>query len=174
MSKIPGNPSEVSKQWLQETLELKFTDVKIEQLKQHKNEGGVLNGIFKAKVKLNGTPQKLFIKIMPDPSQPQRVFIENFGIDAVEVNTYKDLFKKLEAFEMKHTKSSELKETICDFYGLIRWIVALFWFLFKVQGYLLFERFDNNQNQNRATKTLVSDIFEIFEVPFNFENVIQG
>ena len=117
MSKIPGNPSEVSEQWLQKTLELKFTDVKIEQLKQHKNEGGVLSGIFKANVKLNGSPQKLFIKIMPDPSQPQRVFIENFGIDAVEVNTYKDLFEQLEAFEIEHTKSSEIKQTICDFYG---------------------------------------------------------
>ena len=117
MSTIPSNPSEVSEVWLQEILALKFQDVKVEHLKEHKNEGGVLSGIFKANVKLNDTPKKLFIKIMPDPTQPQRVFIENFGIDAVEVNTYRDLFDKLEKFELEHTKSSELKKITCDFYA---------------------------------------------------------
>ena len=65
----------------------------------HKNEGGVLSSIFKAKVQLNGKNVQLFIKTMPSPDQPQRVFIEDYGIDAREVKTYSTLFKQLKEFD---------------------------------------------------------------------------
>ena len=36
---------------------------------------------------------------MPSPDQPQRVFIEDYGIDAREVKTYSTLFKQLKEFD---------------------------------------------------------------------------
>ena len=117
MPAIPSKPNEVTELWLQEVLSQKYDYVKIESLKQHKNEGGVLSGIFKANVILNNVEKKLFIKIMPDPSQPQRVFIENFGIDHIEVQTYKKLFDKLEKFELEYSSKSDIKTILCQFYA---------------------------------------------------------
>jgi hypothetical protein len=89
-AKIPLISAEVTKDWLKTALSPDSPDVTVHDLYQYKSKDGVLSSIFKAQVTLqDGLETKnLFIKVMPEPDVPQRVFIEKNAIDAIELKTY--------------------------------------------------------------------------------------
>ena len=59
-----------------------YTDIIVNEVIGHKNNGGVLSTVFKAKIQVNGAKKQLFIKTMPGPDQSQRVFIDDYALDA--------------------------------------------------------------------------------------------
>ncbi len=117
-TKIPLEPAQVTKEWLEAALtESSGKKATVHELQAHQNKGGVLSCIFKATATVNGAKEKLFIKIMPGQEQPQRVFIENYGIDEREVSAYKVVFKQLEDFETRHLGQSTIQSIACKFHA---------------------------------------------------------
>ena len=111
---IPLDSKQVSKEWLNSVINVK----EVKEVIGHVNEGGVLSSIFKAKIIDNdGQERKLFIKIMPNPDQDQRILIEGFGLDKREVKTYVKLFKELEDFEETQLGVKNIQSIICDFWA---------------------------------------------------------
>lgn len=118
--KIPMTSEDVTKNWLKTVLlsTSGINEVIVDDLDVCTNDGGVLSSILKANVKIDGEKHKLFIKIMPPPHLPQKVFIENFALDAIEVATYSSVFKQLEDFEREQLgSSSEIRSISCKFYA---------------------------------------------------------
>ena len=58
-----------------------YTDIIVNEVIGHKNNGGVLSTVFKARIQVNGAEKQLFIKTMPGPDQSQRVFIDDYALE---------------------------------------------------------------------------------------------
>ena len=96
-----------------------YTDIVVNEVIGHKNNGGVLSTVFKARIQVNGAKKQLFIKTMPGPDQSQRVFIDDYALDAREVKTYSTLFEQLEAFEKDFSvnKDNGIKSMVCKYFA---------------------------------------------------------
>ena len=115
---VPTKPEQVTDEWLTKVLQdATKKDIEVLKVEGHKNEGGVLSCVFKAVAQIDGQKTKLFIKTMPLPDQPQRVFIEDFGLDDREVETFTRILGQLETFEKETLGQSGIKSITCRFFA---------------------------------------------------------
>ena len=123
INNIPIDPSQVTKEWLSTVLNKAkhgyAENIIVNEVIGHKNNGGVLSTVFKARIHVNGAEKQLFIKTMPGPDQSQRVFIDDYALDAREVKTYSTLFEQLEAFEkdFSFNKDNGIKSMVCKYFA---------------------------------------------------------
>ena len=112
--KIPTNKSDVTKEWLQEALDLKSDQVVNINPVEEKN--GFLSGVFKAQVIIQGQINHLFIKIISDPDDAYTSIYDTNNFDEVEIIFYKKYLPDLIRFEQTNCKRSELENITPKFY----------------------------------------------------------
>ena len=84
-----------------------YTDIIVNEVIGHKNNGGVLSTVFKARIQVNGAKKQLFIKTMPGPDQSQRVFIDDYALELGNMSSllkYSDAQSTEYRFELFLTK----------------------------------------------------------------------
>ena len=108
---IPIDPSQVTKEWLSTVLNKAkhgyAENIIVNEVIGHKNNGGVLSTVFKARIHVNGAKKQLFIKTMPGPDQSQRVFIDDYALELGNMSSllkYSDAQSTEYRFELFLTK----------------------------------------------------------------------
>ena len=97
MAKMITSPSEVTEEWLKETLQLNLKEDSIEvvQFEKITAKNGYLSGAFKAQVKIKDQVQKLFIKSILDPDDPFRYMMDKNAMDRIEIQFYNTFLPQL-------------------------------------------------------------------------------
>ena len=119
MAEIPVKPEDVTKDWLQKTLEISLkSDIEVLDLIPVKTEG-YLSKACKAKIKINdGITEKIFLKITLPGDDPFTAFINKYNVDTIEVKAYAETIPKLIEFERNHRNGeSWLEEIMPKFYA---------------------------------------------------------
>ena len=78
MAKMITCPTQMTKEWLKETLQMNLKEDSIEvlQLEQFTVKNGVCSSTFKAQVKIKEKLQNLFIKSILDKNIPHYIFYQ--------------------------------------------------------------------------------------------------
>ena len=101
MAKMITSPSEVTEEWLKETLllNLKEDSIEVVQFEKITAKNGYLSGAFKAQVKIKDQVQKLFIKSILDPDDPFRYMMDKNAMDRIEIQFYNTFLPQLIQYE---------------------------------------------------------------------------
>ena len=113
MAKMITSPSEVTEEWLKETLQLNLKEDSIEvvQFEKITAKNGYLSGAFKAQVKIKDQVQKLFIKSILDPDDPFRYMMDKNAMDRIEIQFYNTFLPQLIQYEKEKCQGkSELEQ----------------------------------------------------------------
>ena len=113
--KIPTIKSDVTKEWLQEALDLQSDQ--IVNINSVEEKDGFLSGVFKAQVLINGQINHLFIKIISDPDDAYTSIYDTNNFDEVEIIFYTKYLPDLIQFEKTKCKSSEMENMTPKIYG---------------------------------------------------------
>ena len=109
MAKMITSPSEVTEEWLKETLQLNLKEDSIEVVHFEKisAKNGYLSRAFKAQVKIKDQLQKLFIKSILDKDDKSRYFMDKNTMDRIEIQFYNIFLPQLIQYEKEnfHGKS---------------------------------------------------------------------
>jgi len=113
MAKMITSPSEVTEEWLKETLQLNLKEDSIEVVHFEKitAKNGYLSGAFKAQVKIKDEVQKLFIKSILDKDDEFRYFMDKNAMDRIEIQFYNIFLPQLIQYEKENFQGkSELEQ----------------------------------------------------------------
>ncbi len=116
---IPTKPDQVTKVWLQETLEKATkSSVRVLNLVPLKTEG-YLSTACKATVQIGeNVPEKIFLKITLPSDDPLSAFINTYNIDINEVRAYRETLPKLVNLEKELCQGlSKLEAWLPKFYA---------------------------------------------------------
>ena len=109
MAKMITSPSEVTEEWLKETLQLNLKEDSIEVVHFEKitAKNGYLSSAFTAQVKIKDQLQKLFIKSILDKDDESRYFMDKNTMDRIEIQFYNIFLPQLIQYEKEnfHGKS---------------------------------------------------------------------
>ena len=107
------SPSEVTEEWLKETLQLNLKEDSIEvvQFEKITAKNGYLSSAFKAQVKIKDQLQKLFIKSILDKDDKSRYFMDKNTMDRIEIQFYNIFLPQLIQYEKENFQGkSELEQ----------------------------------------------------------------
>ena len=113
MAKMITSPSEVTEEWLKETLQLNLKEDSIEVVHFEKitAKNGYLSSAFKAQVKIKDQVQKLFIKSILDKDDPFRYMMDKNAMDRIEIQFYNTFLPQLIQYEKEKCQGkSELEQ----------------------------------------------------------------
>ena len=112
--KIPTAKTDVTKEWLQQALNLKSHEVV--DLHSIEEKDGFLSGVFQAQVVIEGQTQDLFIKIICEANDDYRSIYDTYNFDEVEIRFYKHYLPNLVEFERSRCQSTDLEDMAPKFY----------------------------------------------------------
>ena len=113
MAKMITCPTQMTKEWLKETLQMNLKEDSIEvlQLEQFTVKNGVCSSTFKAQVKIKEKLQNLFIKSILDKDDPFRKSMDQNAMEKTEVQFYKTFLPQLIQYEKEKCQGkSELEQ----------------------------------------------------------------
>ena len=113
MAKMITSPSQVTKEWLKETLQLNLKEdsIKVVQLEKITAKNGVCSSTFKAQVKIKDKVQNLFIKSILDKDDPFRKLMDKNAMERTEIQFYNTILPQLIQYEKEKCQGkSELEQ----------------------------------------------------------------
>jgi len=123
-AKIPKYQSDITNEWLKNTLESSLSNENVEviEITFLENKNGCLSKNTKAKVVINGQVKNLFIKSMVEPDDPFRPCYDGKNQEEIEIKFYNEYLLGLVNFANEETNGDEnistsLQTMVPKFYG---------------------------------------------------------